>query len=80
MFLIIYNISSTFKLLSVPYMMNIYIYNISVICCPNITVQCKKYDYVVAYGRNTHSHTYKNEKQKVNKKKDLVPASYTSRY
>jgi hypothetical protein len=80
MFLIICNISSTFKLLSVPYMMNIYTYNISVICCPNITVQCKKYDYVVTYGRNTHSHTYKNEKQKINKKKDLVPASYTSRH
>jgi hypothetical protein len=43
-------------------------------------VQCKKYDYVVAYGTNTHSHTYKDEKQKVNKKKDLVPASYTSRH
>jgi hypothetical protein len=80
MFLIIYNISSTFELLSVPYIMNIYIYNISVICCPNITVQCKKYDYVVAYGRNTYSHTYKNEKQKINRKKDLVPASYTSRH
>jgi hypothetical protein len=80
MFLLICNISSTFKLLSIPYMMNIYIYNISVICCPNIIVQCKKYDYVVAYGTNTHSHTYKDEKQKVNKKKDLVPASYTSRH
>jgi hypothetical protein len=54
-----------------------YIYNISVICCPNITVQCKKYDYVVAYGRNTHSHTYKNVKQKINKKKDLVAGSGT---
>jgi hypothetical protein len=80
MFLIICNISSTFELLSVPYMMNIYIYNISVICCPNITVQCRKYDYVVAYGRNTHNHTYKNEKQKINRKKDLVLASYTSRH
>jgi hypothetical protein len=76
MFLIICNISSSFELLSVPYMMNIYIYNISVICCPNINVQCKKYDYIVAYGRNT----YKNEKQKINRKKDLVPASYISRH
>ena len=42
----------------------IYICNISVICGPNITVQCKEYDYVVTYGRNTHSHTYKNEKEK----------------
>jgi len=41
----------------------IYIYNISVICGPNITVQCKEYDYVVTYGRNTHIHTYKNEKK-----------------
>ena len=85
MCLIICNISSTFELLSVPYMTNIYIYiyiyNISVLCCPNITVQCKEYDYVVTYGRNTHSHTYKNKKKRnIKKKKHLVPASYISRH
>ena len=74
MCLIICNISSTFELLSVPYMTNIYIYNISVICCPNITVQCKEYDYVVAYGRNTHSHTYKNEKEKKHKEEKTFSA------
>ena len=39
------------------------------------------YDYVVTYGRNTHSHTYKNEKKRnIKKKKHLVPASNTSRH
>jgi len=44
-------------------------------------VQCKEYDYVVTYARNTHSHTYKNEKKRnIKKKKHLVPASYISRH
>ena len=47
----------------------IYIYNVSVIFCSNNTVQCKEYDYVVTYARNTHSHTYKNEKKRNIKKK-----------
>ena len=52
----------------------IYIYNVSVICCSNNTVQCKEYDYVVTYGRNMHSHTYKNEKENKHKEeKKLVP-------
>ena len=55
-------------------MTNIYIYNISVICCPNITVQCKEYDYVVTYGRNMHSHTYKNEKEKKHKEEKTFSA------
>ena len=48
---------------------------------PNISVQCKEYDYVVTYARNTHSHMYKNEKKRnIKKKKHLVPASYISRH
>ena len=50
----------------------IYMCNISVICGPNITVQCKEYDYVVTYGRNTHSHMYKNEKEKKHKKEKNI--------
>ena len=77
--LIICNISCTFELLSVPYMTNIY--NVSVICCSNNTVQCKEYDYIVTYAKNTHSHTYKNEKKRNKKvKKHLVPASNISRH
>ena len=57
------------------------IYNVSVICCSNNTVQCKEYDYVVTYARNTHNHMYKNEKKRnIKKKKHLMPASYTSRH
>ena len=59
-------------------MTNIYIYikiyNVSVICCSNNTVQCKEYDYVVTYARNTHSHTYKNEKEKKHKEEKTFSA------
>ena len=53
-------------------MTNIYICNISVICCPNITVQCKGYEYIVTYGTNTHSHMYKNEKEKKHKEEKNI--------
>ena len=50
----------------------IYIYNISVICGPNITVQCKEYEYIVTYGTNTHSNTYKKKKEKKHKEEKNI--------
>ena len=37
-------------------------------------MQCKEYDYVVTYGRNMHSHTYKNEKEKKHKEEKTFSA------
>ena len=37
-------------------------------------MQCKEYDYVVTYGRNMHSNTYKNEKEKKHKEEKTFSA------